>query len=99
MSAIGPGDLVVCVDDGPPPGWLGPKHKLRVAKGRAYRVVHAFPSLAGISFSFGWNEPATLSGGYGAWRFRKLNDGTDDAELIAAIKSCRPIKQQEPEHA
>lgn len=98
MSDIQPGDLVVCINvsdaDAPHPRRRAALARLRV--GRHYRVLGTgmaplggAPSLrlAGVGnadinplYKDLWRE----------WRFRKLNDGADDAELIARIKSCKP---------
>jgi len=86
---IGPGDVVVCVDASPLHNSLPPLNE-----GGVYRVEHligADPSghlglkLVGM--------PTTPRGfGYRLSRFRKLNDGEDDAELIARIKGRSPVR-------
>lgn len=86
------GDVVVCVSTDPRLGdnLPGATTALRLlGVGRHYRVIGVIPPaalcLSGVTHPFG--------GGYHVARFRKLNDGEEDAELIARIKSCKPIKQ------
>lgn len=98
MSAIGPGDLVVCVDSSSPIGRRGrlTDADIRACRaflvnGRSYRVSAYIP--VGLLRLVGDPWPDHVPGGYGIRRFRKLNDGTDDAELIERIRKCKPIRE------
>lgn len=98
MSDFAPGDLVVCVDAGPCRcgcGLVNPSLQL----GRHYRIksVVVWPAsrsgtpilcLGLASFMSLPNHMPLIA----ARRFRKLNDGEEDAELIARIKQCKPVK-------
>ena len=84
---IGPGDLVQCVDadnlrNSLPPLRNGGLYRVeRMVK--TDRFGHPGVKLVGL--------PVTSTGwGYRTDRFRKLNDGEDDAELIARIRKCSP---------
>lgn len=96
MSAIGPGDLVVCVNATPKAVWTeylgGPYMPLRL--GRHYRVCRLTTTPSGERGVelFGVSN-AVPHRGWDINRFRKLNDGTDDAELIKRIRKCKPIKE------
>lgn len=93
------GDLAVCVDATSPPHCAPPDDITTacmafLVRGRAYRV-----SCVSSEFGRLWLnlDGAPVSGAaYAAERFRKLNDGEDDAELIQRIKSCRPAKVNHP---
>lgn len=88
------GDLAVCVDAGTSP---------RLRKGAVHRVFEPIignPSTIerGQLLLRLWEFAHELSpsGQPLAWaadRFRKLNDGPEDAALIASIKACQPIKE------
>lgn len=101
MSDFAPGDLVVCVDDAPFRR-TDTRPSIKLARGRVYRVSrfrlavgqHGAHVLVDNEPVHGVNEHGFI--GWGSGRFRKLNDGTDDAALIARIKSCRPVRQGEP---
>lgn len=96
MSDIQPGDVVVCVpfsegrcdwthhanDDGPP----------ELVVGHYYRVTVFHQGDAEGCTSV---ELHGMNNGVRGWcisRFRRLNDGEDDTELIARIKQCKPAR-------
>lgn len=102
---IRPGDLVVCVDDSPPRrpyfvkrGW----HSFPIKRGTILRVRDIAlsecgkPGLLFVGHVAGHYERTGIEMVYHPSRFRKLNDGEDDAELIERIKQCKPIRQPEP---
>jgi hypothetical protein len=97
MIDIQAGDVVVCVDDGGDP--LVPRSApcRFIKKGAHYRVEDAWVyherhlRLPVLKLSGVMSE--TVSGGYGIWRFQKLDKATDD--FTARIKAIRPIKQRE----
>ena len=100
------GDLAVCVASGKVPCphtahvfHLGVSRK----EGRTYRVVgqEVAKSIRGprTGLPCGCIALKMECGASGViHRFRKLNDGTDDAELIARIKRCQPLPTKEPHH-
>ena len=79
-----PGDLVVCVDASRPdcPGFL--------KEGRVYTVA-SLGELGGY-FLLEVEPPHWAFGGFAARRFRKLNDGGQNAKLIERIRNCKPAK-------
>lgn len=104
MCDFAKGDLVVCVDASPPcHATTARSHALArqyCRRGAVYRIEH-------VCFSWSKLHPRMLSlqfegidssptAGFAAARFRKLNDTADDAEMIARIKRCKPIKEFEP---
>lgn len=94
MSDWKPGDLAVCVDASPPDY---PGLSRRLNRGRVYRITDIVPSPVGSGYGVlcDGEPPFQLPRGPRGWRpnrFRKLNDGTDDAKLIARIKQCRPAR-------
>jgi hypothetical protein len=96
MSGIGPGDLVVCVYTGQLV--YGPRVR-NIRKGATYRVSTTFtdPMDGGLVLRLvGVCANDTRLRGYCHTRFRKLNDEPDNAELIADIKRCRPMKTEQP---
>ena len=97
MSDIQAGDVVVCVDASLPPGLI----PIGLVQWRAYRIAAVFPgkvsNLPAVTLVSGPDASrVTRDGGFGVERFRKLNDGTDDAELIERIRKCKPARQPEP---
>ena len=96
MSAdIGPGDVVVCVDAHSPSFEVvnvASNARLRrfLVRGRHYRVTDCFVYQERLWLEL---QGQPCFGGFDANRFRKLNDGEDDAELIARIKSCKPVRE------
>jgi hypothetical protein len=94
---IGPGDVVVCVDakpnrDDPLAGLL--------SEGRAYRaaIVGARDTDGAPSVGFRDIRPSEPGKvwAFSLYRFRKLNDGEGDSELIARIKNCSPVREGVP---
>lgn len=99
MSAdIKPGDLVICVDTGPFNCGVTRHTGKSLRKGRVYRVAalsNSRPDSAG--HVCGCPDLVMSCGVFGLeFRFRRLNDGDDDAELIARIKNCRPTLPELP---
>jgi hypothetical protein len=100
MSDFAPGDVVVCVDAKPRPEWvayLGSANYLPLRLNAIYRVV-GLSRRDGL-FLAGHAPIICHDGelrGYDANRFRKLNDGTDDAELIERIRNCKPVREGVP---
>jgi hypothetical protein len=95
---IGPGDPVVCVDallHLPCDGWAP-------QRGRYYRVADVFDGedtiggLSGIGVDLVEDPTPDPERAWPIEMFRKLNDGEDDAELIARIKNCSPVREGVP---
>lgn len=102
MSDFNVGDVVVCVDAAP---CRNPEASptINLTLHRAYRVSFIRPSfeasgdyhiLVDGERPHGVSRYGSL--GWDSARFRKLNDGDDDAELIARIKNCRPTIPELP---
>lgn len=96
-SDIQPGDVVVCVDAGPSPlRYSYPQDAGRLRAGRHYRVtgLRHHNRRPGATLA---EVAADNPFGFYIDRFRKLNDESDNAELIAKIRACKPIRT--PTHA
>lgn len=97
MSNIGPGDLVVCVDASPRQGFR-PAPCSFLEEGRYYLIAFAgqFRGIPGVLLKGDPNNrmPGYEKTGWHADRFRKLNDEPDNAELIARIRKCKPMKTE-----
>ena len=95
---IQPGDVAVCVNVSTITYWWQGEFFICEGKGlirgRAHLVVSTFLDLGQLCVRLR-NDNDEYEGVVGrlASRFRKLNDGEVDAELIARIKSCQPVKQ------
>jgi hypothetical protein len=97
VSGIGPGDLVVCVDASPCKccGINNPSLQIR----KVYRVLRItqcrwFDGTAGIALGLAGHRPLLgHQAAVNAERFRKLNDGEEDQDLIAKIKACKPVRR------
>ncbi len=99
---FGPGDLVVCVDDGP--GRAGPALGVPsfLRKGLIYRVSKM--NAPGVPLDgmrpASWHvvlldtASAFPNLGYRAERFRKIDKA--DEQFTAQIRACKPVKQREP---
>jgi hypothetical protein len=94
-SDIQPGDVVVALsasqclygdahDDVDAPGLTGKVARVADVQENNFGVD---PGVLLLLSLVGWR------GLFCAGCFRKLNDGTDDAELIERIKSCKPIRE------
>ena len=103
MTVFRKGMAVACVDDHP----CACCGHSRLKVGRVYRIVSVeFGQRVGSNG--GWNTwPAHLvcldigldccrSGYWLSERFRPLVDEEDDAELIAKIKACKPVRALAP---
>ncbi len=100
MSAIGPGDLVLCVDAAP--DRVDPLANLLV-EGRTYRVAVAGNRKPDGVEAVAFREICPAENNRQAYafsvrRFRPLNDTPDDAELIARIKG-RGVREPSREPA
>lgn len=101
MSDIGPGDVVVCVD-------ARPCSRSAVRFPYRFRGIYRVgavwvnpPCPDRLHVLMEGEQPYHIKGdpwplGWNVGRFRKLNDGEDDAELIERIKTCRPVRQGVP---
>lgn len=95
MSDIQAGDVVVCINAEPIDFGIVIAAGGGLVRGRHYRVRYPFADV-GIPCLMLHGDPLGQEDGRLALRFRKLNDGTDDAELIARIRKCKPVRQPEP---
>ena len=99
MSALGPNDVVVCVDVAHRGEW--PASPIKFVKlGGVYRIKLVGECRGTPAVQLIGDPNNAVSGyerhGYHADRFRKLNDGTDDAELIERIRKCKPVRESQP---
>jgi hypothetical protein len=99
MSDFAPGDLVECIK--PFHGDTERERRILARVGtlgrQTFRVTSYYTTRGG---KWRW---ITLAGvdpspahGFNANHFRKLNDGTDDAELIERIRNCKPVRERHP---
>jgi hypothetical protein len=91
MRDIGPGDLVICIDDRP--CQCSDKCGVPIAglvKHRAYRIKSidktAEDGIPRVDVGLPPNQTHKGSNVVGIFRFKPLNDGPDDDEIIAMIR-------------
>lgn len=92
MKDIGPGDVVVCVNDDPC-STPGCGENYGVAKGKTYRVATTHPVDNWTGLTLVGVDIGRMHLSIPHWKFRKLNDEPDNAELITKIRACKPIKE------
>lgn len=87
VSDIKAGDVVRCVTLRACDSIL-PITSLRI--GGIYRVTSVFPSWrgSGLALRLEGITADTISGGFGSWRFRKID--APKSEIAQRIKACRP---------
>jgi hypothetical protein len=92
---FGPGDLVVCVDDGLHPVALRPPIKSR--KGQVVRVMsmHFWENASELGFlAFGDSDLERLGVTRACYRFRKIDKA--DEQFTAQIRACKPAAGKVP---
>lgn len=88
---FGPGDLVVCVDDGPHViAGVMPRDSRR---GMVLRVGEISPPKNPRWSGWGFREVGRQSGGWRAcYRFRKIDKA--DESFTAQIHACKPVSRK-----
>lgn len=99
-GAMGPGDLVECVNATPSPGWMGPPSRLVVGTFYTVEAVGVIPE-GYVEVGEPWvriigHMPTSGCFGYHALRFRPISRRGSFEAFLTEIKTPLPDESAEP---